>query len=73
MEKMTVIQPFDEYEGSIEVHRARGTTLVLVTHDAELAARAESRVSLRDGRIVERTSSPPRTASSRPPALTSRP
>jgi putative ABC transport system ATP-binding protein len=56
-----------------EIHRARGTTLVLVTHDAELAARAESRVSLRDGRIVERTSSQSSTATSRPAALTSRP
>jgi putative ABC transport system ATP-binding protein len=55
-----------------EIHRARGTTLVLVTHDAELAARAESRVSLRDGRIVERTASKPQTATSRPAALTSR-
>jgi putative ABC transport system ATP-binding protein len=39
------------------VHRARGATLVLVTHDAELAARAEARIALRDGRIVEKTSS----------------
>ena len=36
-----------------EIHRSRGTTLVLVTHDAELAAMADSRLVLRDGRVVE--------------------
>jgi putative ABC transport system ATP-binding protein len=36
-----------------EVHRARGTTLVLVTHDAELAAMADERLVLRDGRVVD--------------------
>ena len=36
-----------------EIHRARGTTIVLVTHDAELAAIADSRLVLRDGRVVE--------------------
>jgi putative ABC transport system ATP-binding protein len=56
-----------------EIHRVRATTLVLVTHDAELAARAESRVSLRDGRIVERTLPQPHPATSRPAAMTSRP
>jgi putative ABC transport system ATP-binding protein len=34
------------------IHRARGTTLVLVTHDAELAAVADARIILRDGRVV---------------------
>jgi putative ABC transport system ATP-binding protein len=34
------------------MHRARGTTLVLVTHDAELASLADSRITLRDGRVV---------------------
>ena len=34
------------------IHRARGTTLVLVTHDAELAALADVRLTLRDGRAV---------------------
>ena len=38
-----------------DIHRSRGTTIVLVTHDAELAALADSRLSLRDGRVVERT------------------
>ncbi|HEV2863667.1 MAG TPA: ABC transporter ATP-binding protein [Pyrinomonadaceae bacterium] len=36
----------------VEMNRRRGATLVLVTHDAELAARADRRVSLRDGRVV---------------------
>jgi putative ABC transport system ATP-binding protein len=36
-----------------EVNRTRHATVILVTHDAELAARADSRISLRDGRIVE--------------------
>ena len=36
-----------------EIHRARGTTIILVTHDAELAAIADSRLTLRDGRVVE--------------------
>ena len=36
----------------MRVHRARGTTLVLVTHDAELAALADTRLMLRDGRQV---------------------
>jgi putative ABC transport system ATP-binding protein len=35
-----------------DVHRTRGTTLVLVTHDAELAALADAKLVLRDGRVV---------------------
>jgi putative ABC transport system ATP-binding protein len=35
------------------IHASRGTTLVLVTHDAELAAMADARIILRDGRVVE--------------------
>ncbi|HEX7796908.1 MAG TPA: ABC transporter ATP-binding protein [Vicinamibacterales bacterium] len=34
------------------IHRTRNTTLVLVTHDAELAAVADARITLRDGRVV---------------------
>jgi putative ABC transport system ATP-binding protein len=34
------------------IHRTRHTTLVLVTHDAELAAVADARITLRDGRVV---------------------
>ena len=34
-------------------NRDAGTTLVLVTHDAQIAALADRRITLRDGRIVE--------------------
>ena len=34
-----------------EMHSG-GTTLILVTHDAELAAAADRRVEVRDGRVV---------------------
>ena len=34
------------------INRTRNTTLVLVTHDPELAARADVRIALRDGRVV---------------------
>jgi ABC-type lipoprotein export system ATPase subunit len=37
-----------------KAHSNRGTTIVLVTHDAELAALADARLVLRDGRAVER-------------------
>lgn len=37
------------------VHTHRGTTVVLVTHDAELAGMADARLVLRDGRVVENT------------------
>jgi putative ABC transport system ATP-binding protein len=37
------------------IHRSRQTTLVLVTHDRELAAVAEARIVLRDGAVVEQT------------------
>jgi putative ABC transport system ATP-binding protein len=36
----------------VELNRRHGTTLVLVTHDHDLAARADRRISLRDGRVV---------------------
>ncbi|HYY98689.1 MAG TPA: ATP-binding cassette domain-containing protein, partial [Pyrinomonadaceae bacterium] len=36
----------------VEMNRRRGATLVLVTHDHDLAARAGRRISLRDGRVV---------------------
>jgi putative ABC transport system ATP-binding protein len=41
-----------------DVNGSRGTTLVLVTHDRDLASRAHQRVALRDGRIVERQAGP---------------
>jgi putative ABC transport system ATP-binding protein len=34
------------------IHQSRQTTLILVTHDQELAAMADRRISLRDGRVV---------------------
>jgi len=37
------------------IHSQRGTTLVLVTHDRELAAMADGQLILRDGRVVENT------------------
>jgi putative ABC transport system ATP-binding protein len=37
-----------------DVNRSRSTTLVLVTHDRELAARADMQIVMRDGRVVER-------------------
>jgi putative ABC transport system ATP-binding protein len=37
----------------LDVHRGRQSTLVLVTHDAELAALADFQLSLRDGRAVD--------------------
>jgi putative ABC transport system ATP-binding protein len=40
----------------VAVNRERGRTLVLVTHDPELAGLAEEVIMLRDGRIVDRTS-----------------
>ncbi len=43
----------------LNLNEERGTTLVLVTHDQELASHAERRILLKDGRIVqdERTAS----------------
>jgi putative ABC transport system ATP-binding protein len=35
------------------IHTQRGTTLVLVTHDRELADMADAKLVLRDGRVVE--------------------
>jgi putative ABC transport system ATP-binding protein len=34
------------------IHRARNTTLLLVTHDSALAALADVRITMRDGRVV---------------------
>ncbi len=39
----------------LQINRARGTTLVLVTHDPELAGVAEMSIALRDGSVVSRT------------------
>jgi putative ABC transport system ATP-binding protein len=40
----------------VAMNRQRGRTLVLVTHDPELAALADEVIALRDGRVVDRTS-----------------
>ena len=37
------------------IHAARGATIVLVTHDADVAAAADARLVLRDGRVVDNT------------------
>jgi putative ABC transport system ATP-binding protein len=37
----------------LERNRAAGTTLVLVTHDAEIASRADRKIVLKDGVVVE--------------------
>jgi putative ABC transport system ATP-binding protein len=42
----------DEIIALLEAEHARGKTLVVVTHDAELAARAELRLELRDGSVA---------------------
>ena len=42
------------------INRTRGTTVVLVTHDAALAGLADARLNLRDGHAVERESTPAR-------------
>jgi putative ABC transport system ATP-binding protein len=42
----------------LTIHRARKTTLVLVTHDPEIAAIAEITVRLKDGRVVPPVDAP---------------
>jgi len=44
----------------LDVNRTRQTTLVLVTHDPELASLADVTVALRDGRVARTTSQPAR-------------
>jgi len=39
----------------LERNKREGTTLVLVTHDAEVASRADRKIVLKDGRVVEDT------------------
>ena len=47
----------------LAVNRTRKTTLVLVTHDPELAAVADVAIALRDGRVVRTTTRPAEAAS----------
>ena len=42
----------------LRIHRARQSTLVLVTHDPEIAAIADLTISLRDGQVVASTERP---------------
>ena len=42
----------------LQIHRARKSTLVLVTHDPEIAAIADLTISLRDGQVVASTERP---------------
>jgi putative ABC transport system ATP-binding protein len=42
----------------LELNRRQGTTLLLVTHDRDLAANAGRRITLRDGRIVSDETNP---------------
>ncbi len=41
------------FELLMSINRERGTTLVLVTHDQQLANLADRKIGLRDGRVVE--------------------
>ena len=42
----------------VQVNKTRGTTIVMVTHDAELTGRSDVIVSMRDGRAVKATAAP---------------
>ena len=42
----------------VAVNRDRGRTLVLVTHDVELASYADETIALRDGRVIGRSANP---------------
>jgi putative ABC transport system ATP-binding protein len=51
----------------LNLNRAEGTTLVLVTHDAMLAAYASRRIVLRDGLIISDEVNPDRRSATPPP------
>ncbi|HEY3091441.1 MAG TPA: ABC transporter ATP-binding protein [Vicinamibacterales bacterium] len=57
----------------IDVRRTRQTTMMLVTHDADLAALADSRLVLRDGRPVDEGSRIPLDSAQGEPDPGSRP
>ena len=44
-----------------ELNRYRGVTLVVITHDAAVAASAGRQIELRDGRVVSDSGRPPGT------------
>jgi putative ABC transport system ATP-binding protein len=46
----------------LAINRTRGTTLILVTHDPELAAVADTTIALRDGHVVNTTTRAPARA-----------
>ena len=52
----------------LEAANRAGVTIIMVTHEADVAARARRLVRIRDGRIVEDTAIPPPTPP-RPPPL----
>ena len=45
------------FELMLKLNHQRGTTLILITHDHELAALADRRIALRDGHVVSDSSS----------------
>ena len=47
---------------------AQGHTVILITHDAEVAAQADRRIRIADGRIVADDGTPPRRVPSKPEA-----
>ncbi len=42
----------------LKLHQDQGNTLILVTHDMDLASRADRIITLRDGKVVEETRRP---------------
>ena len=52
----------------LALNRERGSTLVLVTHDAALAARTDRQISLRDGRVTVNGDMPSRSNGRTPPS-----
>jgi ABC-type lipoprotein export system ATPase subunit len=42
-----------------ELHREKGTTLIVVTHDPEVVLQVSRKIYLRDGRIIEDTAASP--------------
>src|SRR5262249_33401108 len=53
----------------LDLNRREQTTLILVTHDAELATYADRLITLRDGRVESDVTAPARDAAEAPEAL----